>query len=400
VHVPGWHEATRKWQEEGKLQMAGIIEEQHPDRARLFMQWKQMQWPVLVDSLDLLGFSAVPITLAIDEYGVIRMVNPKPEEIGEKFVNRTFEKPSNLPAVKDIAPDVHSLEQATRRGTAEAWETYAYALVEWAGPDRLGEAIQAYDHALRLERQAGPLRFRLGVAYRKRYDSPFHQPEDFQKAVDQWSAALELDPNQYIWRRRIQQYGPRLDKPYPFYDWVTTARKEIGARGETPVPLSVEPGGAEIAHPEKAFAPAATDVREPDPQGRILRDDGRLVKIETVVVPDTKAAEASDRVHVVFRPNPALKAHWNNEAGSMVFWINPPYGWNVDQRRLTVPNPLQPVSKETRAIEFEVKGPKQKGTGPVTLPAYALYYVCEDVNGVCMYRRQDVPITIAPLELK
>jgi hypothetical protein len=97
--------------------MAGIIEEQHPDRARLFMQWKQMRWPILVDSLNLLGVSAVPITLAIDEYGVIRMVNPKPAEIEEKFLNRTFEKPANLPAVEDIAPDLHSLKQATRQGT-------------------------------------------------------------------------------------------------------------------------------------------------------------------------------------------------------------------------------------------------------------------------------------------
>ena len=258
MHVPGWHEATKKWQEDGKLQMAGIIEEQHPDRAQLFMEWKHLRWPVLVDALNLLGVSAVPVTLAIDEYGVIRMVNPKPEEIGEKFVNRTFEKPSNLPAVKDIAPDLPSLKQAARLGTAEAWETYANALVEWAGPDRLGEAIQTYDRALSLERQFGPLHFRLGVAYRKRYDSPFHQPEDFQKAVDQWSAALELDPNQYIWRRRIQQYGPRLDKPYPFYDWVTTARKEIGAPGQVAPPTPA--GAADI--PTRAPQGAPLQVYE------------------------------------------------------------------------------------------------------------------------------------------
>jgi len=83
-------------QENGKVLMAGIIEEQHPDRARLFMQWKQMKWPLLADSLDRLGVSAVPITLAIDEYGVIRLVNPKSEEIEEKFLSRTFEKPVNL----------------------------------------------------------------------------------------------------------------------------------------------------------------------------------------------------------------------------------------------------------------------------------------------------------------
>src|SRR5438876_139318 len=142
--------------------MAGIIEEQHPDRARLFMQWKQMHWPVLVDSLNLLGISAVPITLAIDEYGVIRLVNPKRDEIEAKFLNRTFEKAANQASVKDIAPDLQSLKQGTRQGTAEVWETYASALVEWAQTERLGEAIEAYERALRLEPESGPVHFRLG----------------------------------------------------------------------------------------------------------------------------------------------------------------------------------------------------------------------------------------------
>jgi tetratricopeptide (TPR) repeat protein len=400
VHVPGWHEATKKWQEEGKLQMAGIIEEQHPDRARLFMQWKQMRWPILVDSLNLLGSSAVPVTLAIDEHGVIRMVNPKLEEVEEKFLNRDFEKPATLPPVKDFAPDLDTLKQATRRETAETWEAYASALVEWGGPQRLGEAIEAYEHALRREPESGPSHFRLGVAYRKRYDSNFRQAEDFQKAVKQWSAALEINPNQYIWRRRIQQYGPRLDKPYPFYDWVTTARKEIATRREIAIPLSVEPGGAEIAYPEETFAAAAESVKEPDPQGRILRDDGQFIKVETAVVPDTQVGDVSYRVHVIFRPNPANKAHWNNEAGNMVFWASPPPGWSMSQRLTTIPNPPQPVSKESREVEFEVIGPRRSRSQSVALSAYALYYVCEDVTGVCMYRRRDVPIIVAPHELK
>jgi tetratricopeptide (TPR) repeat protein len=394
VHVPGWHEATKKWQKEGKLQMAGIIEEQHPDRARLFMQWKQMRWPILVDSLNLLGVSVVPVTLAIDKYGVIRMVNPKLEEVEEKFLNRHFEKPEGLRPVKDLAPDLDALRQATRREVVETWEAYANALVEWGGAERLGEAIEAYEHALRLEPESGALHFRLGAAYRKRYDTDFRQPQDFQKAVEQWSAALEINPNQYIWRRRIQQYGPRLDKPSPFYDWVTTARQEIMARDETPVHLSVEPAGAEIAYPEKTFAAAPTSVKEPDPQGRILRDDGQFVKVETAVVPDTQAKTVFDRVHVVFHPNPAHKAHWNNEAGNMVFWVSPPAGWEVSQRLTTIPHPAETVSKEPREVEFEVKGPEPGRARVVSLSAYALYYVCEDVNGVCMYRRQDVPITI------
>ena len=64
-------------------------------------------------------------------------------------------------------------------------------------------------------------------------DSVTSQAGDFQAAVDHWGAALRLNPNQYIYRRRIQQYGPRLTKPYPFYDWIKQARSDIAARGGT-----------------------------------------------------------------------------------------------------------------------------------------------------------------------
>ena len=162
------------------------------------------------------------------------------------------------------------------------------------------------------------------------------------------------------------------------------------------MPLTVEPGGAEFAQSDKSFVATPGNVKEPDSQGRILRDTGQFIKAETAVVPNTKAQDVSARVHVVFRPNQTNKTHWNNEAGDFVFWVSPPAGWNVSQRLTTIPNPPQSVSKESREVEFEVKGPQRSHAEAVILPAYALYYVCEDVNGVCMYRRQDVPITIAP----
>ncbi|HEX2714055.1 MAG TPA: hypothetical protein VHM88_17815, partial [Candidatus Acidoferrales bacterium] len=122
----------------------------------------------------------------------------------------------------------------------------------------------------------------------------------------------------------------------------------------------------------------------------------QFVMVETTVVPNTRAQEVSERVHVVFRPNPANKTHWNNEAGSFVFWVSAHAGWSVSQHLTTIPHPSQLVSTEPREVEFEVRGPERSGAPAVTLPAYALYYVCEDVNGVCMYRRQDVAITVAP----
>ena len=33
-------------------------------------------------------------------------------------------------------------------------------------------------------------------------------------------------------------------------------------------------------------------------------------------------------------------------------------------------------------------------SGDAKLKCYALYYVCEDVNGICLYRRQDVSLVV------
>ena len=71
------------------------------------------------------------------------------------------------------------------------------------------------------------------------------------QAIDAWTKALSLNTDQYIWRRRIQQYGPRLEKPYDFYSWVKQARKEIEERREKPVKLVFEPMGTEIAISKK-----------------------------------------------------------------------------------------------------------------------------------------------------
>ncbi len=372
--------------------MVGIIPEQHPDRTQLFMQWKQMEWPVMVDSLNLLGVSAVPITMFIDESGVIRAIRPRLEDV-EAFVEQKGETPAATETLEIARPDLTRLGKAAHQGTPEALRSYGDAVALWEESSKLTQAIEAYQQVLEKESDHGPTHFRLGVVYRKRYDSNTRRAADFKQAVTHWARALDIDPNQYIWRRRIQQYGPRLDKPYSFYDWVTTARSDIKARGETPVSLVAEPGGAEFASPTKHFEQSKSLREEPDAQGRILRDASGLISVEITVVPAVIQPGASARVHVVFRPNPKMKAHWNNEVDDLVFFIQSPEGWKVDHNYLTVSNPLQAVSQEARKVEFELKSPTDF-TGPVTLPAYVLYYVCEDINGVCLYRRQDVPITV------
>ena len=353
------------------MQVAGIIQEQHPDRARLFMQWKGMGWPIMIDSLNLLGVSAVPITLLIDEHGVIQAVQPNDEDF-QDFLGRSY--PTSKASQQEIA------------------ELPGDATFLWEDVAQVGEAIDAYRQALATER-AGSIHFRLGVAYRRRYDSTYRRDGDFERAVEHWGKALAIDPNQYIWRRRIQQYGPRLTKPYSFYDWVSEARQELESRGEAPSPLAAEPGGAEFAYPAESFPTTDSLGKEPDPRGRIRRDEEGLIRAETIVVPAVMAAGESVRVHVVFRPNPGIKAHWNNEADDLVFWVDVPEGWEVDQRYLTVSIPPEPVSQEVRRVEFELKSPANASSITMMTP-YVLYYVCEDVNGACLFRRQDLPLKI------
>jgi len=431
--------------------MVGVIEEQHPKRARLFMQWKGMEWPLLVDSLNLLEVPFVPITLLVDEDGKARRAprlrtREEIEEVVRAFVsegNETGEngsKGESAEAGPETSPGAQPTRSLPTRSLptrslptqslptrsvdvplrpasqdATGWRQYGRRLFLNRGLAGLDTAIAAYRRALAREAEdpdedsGGWGHFRLGVLLRARYDSPHRREGDFQAAVDHWRTALERDPNNYIFRRRIQQYGPRLDKPYPFYDWVATARREIRARGEDPVELTVLPGGAEIAQParqgekKRQETTAATAPAQPDPEGRILRDAGDLVQVETTVVPGTRAPEdgtaAAMQIHLAFRPDDELKVHWNNEAEGLTVWLEPVAGLEIEPRRVTVPNPSQTLSRETRRVELGVERTEPPPSPPeedgaVRIPGYALYYVCEDIDGTCLYRRQDLAVEV------
>lgn len=367
-----------------------------------------MDWPILVDSLNLLGTSLVPITLFIDERGIIREVSPPLAEAPERvrqFLQQDFGEydhetrtveSSTLDVDAAADADVEALRIDSATGTAVALRHLADALVMWGGEEDLDESIAIYGRALRADPGDGNTHFRAGVAYRRRSESSHRQADDFSTAVRHWEAALEIDPNNYIWRRRIQQYGPRLEKPYPFYDWVDVARQEIQGRGEDPVTLPVEPRGAEIAQPLETFM-STSEGEEPDPSGRILRDRGEFIDLEVTVVPARFAAGTSARVHLVFRPRSVAQAHWNNEVEDLAVWVVVPPQWEADSELLTVARPSQVVSQEERRIELELLAGDSVAPGPKTISAYALYYVCEDVHGACLYRRQDVEIELEVL---
>ncbi len=375
--------------------LLGVTQEQHPDRCRLFAQWKGFDWPILHDPINLLEAAAVPIVVAIDEQGVVRSVRPKPETLEQDFLDREFHTGGAAPVpMRPPTPDPEQVaRQAGAENTAPAWRRLGDALVLWGGANRVNEAIAAYEETLRRAPGDAIARFRLGVCYRLRSEGPKRHPGDFQAAVRAWDRAFAAHPNQYIWRRRIQQYGPRLEKPYPFYDWVDQATAEVRARGEKPIPLPVPPSGAEIAGPVREFGPEASPPRAPDPEGRILRDGDGLIRTEVVVVPSRIPAGQSARIHVSFHPNSRRMAHWNNEAEPLRLWIDPPPGWEISRRLLVAPQGDRPETNEVRRLEFEVRAPAT-GAGTVQFSAYALYYACENIGGTCRFLRQDIPITV------
>jgi hypothetical protein len=377
--------------------MAGIIQEQHPDRCRLFMQWKQMDWPIMVDSLNLLEVTAVPITLLIDEQGVIRYSNPRAEDL-KTFIETTYAHPSGDIASITKEPNISELKPLDLTTAPIAnLKTYADALFLWGSIVQLTEAIEVYQHIKSRFPHDAVNSFRLGVALRKRYEQDSGLETDFSDAISEWGQALDQDPNQYIWRRRIQQYGPRLDKPYSFYDWVTQARTDIKTRGETPLPLSVEPGGAEFARPDKNFSTDEKTQEEPDPLGRILRDTGKFVTVQQTLVPSTQKGDRVIRAHLIFTPNEETKAHWNNEVDNLSVWLNKPIGWEAQKQFYSFPNPPEAIDNQSRRIEFEIRQipGSQLDESQKDLTGYALYFVCEDVDGTCLYRRQDFSVSLS-----
>ena len=224
--MPVWHDRIADLVADGRVVELGVLQEQHPDRADLFMQWKQMEFPLLVDHFNVLEMTAVPVTVFIDEHGIVRDIPRRvrnPRAAVEAFLDATYDAPTTPPVTPTVTQPAG--EPAAPPATGPPADVVAHAAdlrhdarqaILERGDAALDSSIALFERAVSITPDDGRGHFSLGVALRMRVDSARARPDDFQRAIDAWGQALALDPNQYIWRRRIQQYGPRLDKPYPF----------------------------------------------------------------------------------------------------------------------------------------------------------------------------------------
>ena len=80
--------------------------------------------------------------------------------------------------------------------------------------------------------------------------------------------------------------------------------------------------------------------------------------------------------------------------GDLALWVSVPSRWDANSEYLTVPRPQEAVSQEEPSVELELFASASAAPGLQVISAYALYYVCEDVYGACLYRRQDLSINV------
>lgn len=384
--MPGWHGKTKQAVAEGQLVVAGIAPEQHGDRMALFLQWKGMsEMSVMLDSYNVLGLKVVPITLLIDEAGIIRGRNPSAQELAQFLQEPAAEVGSAPPA-----PRLTSGDPIAARSSGAPDRHVLLALDEILEDANTESAAEALAH------------FQLGVAYRKRYDSDKAIPSDFNEAVRNWQAALTIDPSNYIWRRRLQQYGPRLDKPYPFYNWISQAREEITARGDTPHPLVAEPSGAELATPTKGVPPGPPAPRppHPDPNNKLPHDTDGLFEHNIVTVTHTGKTPSAMRIFV----ESSLTqdgAKWNDEAGLSTVRITPPTNWIAEPTVVSF-LPRKGASLEApRVIEFELRRSKPidpfEDKPPFDTSFQFFLHVCHGRTAVCEYLRSNLTIDLETL---
>jgi len=394
---------TRPYIDAGDLVVIGLVQEQHPERAQLYAQWRELDWPILWDPFNTTGALAVPNAYMIDEHGVLRAHRLNEESLAA-FMEAAFEAPAQavptarpLPRLMQAPADHNSKEELLEY---VRWHVLSDVLWQPYEADHYTGCINVFNRLLYTEEEYDANAsdfFAIGVAYRMRYDSPHREDGDFQAAIDAWAKALEEDPNQYIWRRRIQQYGPMSDKPYPFYDWVETAQREITERGETPVVIPQALTQAELGTEGSALVPEG-EVTNPDPDGRITADATGIITVTSATTPDTQRP-GSRRVLIEFTTSGGDDSggHWNNEAEPLMVWINAealPEGWSVESSLLVHASVEAASSDEPRVIDFGLTHPAD-ATGTHTLTGYALYNVCEAGDlGQCLYRRRDFEVTV------
>lgn len=392
--VPKWYETLKPHVDEGKLVIVGIVEEQHPDRARLFAQWKGITGPLLQDPVNYVHVSELPVVVAVDENGIVRARDCDLETVEKKFIKRKYSgKPAFIPPNTEEPPNTRVTRRlADEARGASACVEHGEALLLAGEPAQVEEAIKVYAQALEYDKENARAEFGLGTAYLMQFEGEKRQAGDFQRAIDAWTRAVSLAPGNHVFRARLQQYGPKVAKQPAPYGWIEAARKDIRTRGDVPIALAVEPNGAETG---RKMSPSDDDKRPAgDPKGKVARDKKGLISIEETVVRSTeKSHDRIHEIHLIFRPSVESGGQWGGESEALRVWVKGSKSVKVSPEVLEWSKTKEAANSDVRTLNFTATR-EGKSRKPVTIKGYALCHVREGQEGKSQFLRQDFQIKI------
>lgn len=326
AQLPAWEKFAKGLAKDDAV-FVGVVHDQYLDRAALFVKWKHISFPAYHDSLNIADARRMARAVCVDEYGIVRHIARSPDGLMEGFVNKKFayDRVQVRPPLKELPNFKH-----TKRIASEARESFEYiehgdACLFDPAPVLMAEAIDAYELALTKTPTDGMAAFRLGCAYRMRFDSATREAGDLRKSFDAWSVAARLDPKNEVTTRRLLQYAAPSDKPANSCGWIVEAMRAV--EGAT---LESMPWPIEIAAPSDSFkACAQTAVAPPKGVDSVsMKVDSGIIRAANPKVPGLV------NVVIALFPGGAV-----DDGQPVRIWVTPPEGVQVSDRVLEVRAP-------------------------------------------------------------
>jgi hypothetical protein len=336
--LEGWKTFAEQNKGEDAVAFVGVIHDQHRDRGELFVRWKKIAFPVYHDPINLISAPRVNRAVCVDADGLVRAIAKNPEQVTERFIKKKFEP--NQTAVRSPNPNPPDT-RVTKRMAGEGHRgleilQHGDALIFGGHPVELTEAIRIYRQAFDIGEPNAAAAFRLGAAYRLRFDSANRQPGDLEKSCQAFQVAAALAPRNDIYIARVRQLGIATDKKACAYGWVAEARESLGGS----LGLNPEPMAIEMAKPVSAFKPGDAPPSHPP---KIEAGADAVTVEHTVVYALNKSHGGESNLLLALSPPSA-----GFDAGKPIrIWFDSPDGVAFESRYLEVsaasPTDGQPV---------------------------------------------------------
>lgn len=236
-----WNEQTRDLIKNHRLAVLAVSHDASPAQARLFFQWKKIDWPLAHDVINHCGVETLPLALYINEKGIIKQIDPEPEKLAKRLAKAKALKPREIPESdrEQLVEPKITRRAASEGRSADSLCIHGDALVVAGQPPQIDEAIEVYKKATNEAPEMAKAWFGLGVAHHMRaklnQSADPSAADDGKAATAAWKKVRELAPDNQVFKIEIEEFKAKPAALKKLFEWVEEAKKEISDRGDKPV---------------------------------------------------------------------------------------------------------------------------------------------------------------------